>query len=89
MASSRSDSSTGALERFLAYALLVIVIISVGCFFAIMIGTWSGMVQEDFGSGVWPTVAMAPYIGLPLAMLMLIVLLIVGGVRRGRAARGE
>ncbi len=64
-------------------------IISVGSFFAIMIGTWSGMSREDFGTGVWPAVAMTPYIGLPLAMLVLIALLVAGAIGRSRVARGQ
>ncbi len=84
-----SETSTSTIQRVLAYALLGVVIISVGSFFAIMIGTWTGMSQADFGTGLWPVVAMTPYIGLPLAMLVLIALLIAGAIGRSRAARGQ
>ncbi|GAB2520114.1 multidrug ABC transporter ATPase [Paramicrobacterium agarici] len=89
MASSGSDSSTSVVQRVLAYALLGVVLISVASFFAIMIGTWNGMEQADFGTGLWPVVAMTPYIGLPLAMIMLIALLVAGAVGRSRAARRQ
>ncbi|MCW4458509.1 multidrug ABC transporter ATPase [Microbacterium sp. MPKO10] len=87
MASSDSEPSTGTAQRVLAYVLVSVVILSVASFFAIMIGTWSGMAQSDFGTGFWPVVAMTPYIGLPLAMLVLIALLISGAVSRSRQAR--
>lgn len=39
---------------------------------------------EDFGSGVWPTVAVLPVVGLPIAVILLAVFLIVAAVRRRR-----
>lgn len=82
----RSESST-LLERVLAYALLAVVVLSVVCFFAIMIGTWNGMQQGDFADGIWPIITMAPYVGLPLAVLLLIALVLINGSQRSRANR--
>lgn len=69
--------------------LLGMVLLSVACFFAIMIGTWSGMSQEDFAGGAWPAVSVVPLIGLPLAMILLVVLIVMNARRRSRAAEGD
>lgn len=74
----------GALDRFLAYAALTLAAASIISFFAIIIGTATGMSQESFGSGIWPFVAALPLFGLPVAFLMIIALLIISFVRRGR-----
>lgn len=85
-----SDAPTApirAVDRILGFGALVIVAVSVLCFLAIIIGSATGMRQEDFGHGVWPLVAAAPMWGLPLGLAMIIVLLIMTFVRNGRAAR--
>jgi uncharacterized membrane protein YhaH (DUF805 family) len=75
------------IERILAFMLLALVVLSVGTFVAIMVGTMQGMGSDDFASGVWPVVVMVPYIGLPLAIVLLIVLMISSAVRRARESR--
>ena len=75
----------GRLERLLAYAALTLAAASILCFFAIIIGTAAGMRQEAFGSGIWIVVAALPLYGLPLAFVLIIALLIISFVRRGRA----
>lgn len=77
----------GHLERFLAYAALALAAASIICFFAIIIGTATGMNQASFGQGVWPVVTALPLFGLPLAFLMIIALLTISFVRRGRASK--
>ena len=79
------DPRTGRLERFLAYTALILAAASIICFFAIIIGTATGMSQESFGGGVWPFVAALPLFGLPLAFVMIIALLIISFARKGRA----
>ncbi|WP_411720723.1 multidrug ABC transporter ATPase [Mycetocola sp.] len=76
-------------ERVLAFMLLALVLLSVGTFVAIMIGTMQGMGSDDFASGLWPVVVMVPYIGLPLAIVLLIVLMISSAVRRARDSRRD
>jgi FtsH-binding integral membrane protein len=86
--STPSDSSQlqpGRLERVLAFMSLGIALLSIGCFFAIMIGTATGMTRDDFLSGAWPFVATLPNIGLPLAFALIVALIIVTWVRRKRA----
>lgn len=74
------------VDRFLAFAALGIAAASVVCFFAIIIGTALGMDQGAFGEGAWPFIAAIPYWGLPLAFLMIIVLLTMSFIRKGRAS---
>ncbi|GAA1248290.1 ABC-type antimicrobial peptide transport system permease subunit [Microbacterium phyllosphaerae] len=74
------------IDRILAFSALGLAAASIICFFAIIIGTAVGMQQKDFGAGVWPFVAAIPYWGLPLAFVMIIVLLTMSFIRKGRAA---
>jgi hypothetical protein len=74
------------LDRILAFAALGIAAASVICFFAIIIGTAVGMDQSAFGEGLWPLVAAIPFWGLPLAFVMIITLLVMSFIRKGRAA---
>jgi len=73
------------VDRILAFTALGIAAASVICFFAIIIGTAVGMEQADFGSGAWPIVAAIPYWGLPLAFVLIITLLTMSFIRKGRA----
>lgn len=73
-------------DRFLAFGALGIAAASVVCFFAIIIGTAVGMDQTAFGEGVWPLVAAIPFWGLPLAFVMIITLLVMSFIRKGRAS---
>nr|WP_314844978.1 multidrug ABC transporter ATPase [uncultured Microbacterium sp.] len=74
------------VDRILAFSALALAAASIICFFAIIIGTAVGMQQEDFGSGAWPFIAAIPYWGLPLAFAMIVALLIMSFIRKGRAA---
>lgn len=64
---------------------LGLLVLSVICFFAIMIGSANG---ADMQSGLWPTVGAVVWIAPPLAFLLLITVLIMTFVRRARANRG-
>lgn len=61
---------------------LAIVILSVAAILALIIGgpTKTGP--------IWTSVALVPFIGLPLSVLLIISLVISNAVRRGRAAKG-
>lgn len=84
---SRTEAPIGRFDRFLAYAALVLAGGSIISFFAIIIGTSTGMDQAAFSSGIWPFLTALPLFGLPLAFVMIITLLIISFVRRGRAAK--
>lgn len=74
------------VDRFLAFTALTLAALSVICFFAIIIGSAVGMDQAAFADGVWPLVAAIPLWGLPIAFVMIIILLVMSFVRKGRAA---
>ncbi|MFF2387575.1 multidrug ABC transporter ATPase [Agromyces sp. NPDC058064] len=74
-------------ERILAVMFASIVGLSIVCFFAVMIGTFSGVSRQEMGSGIWPVVTILPLFGLPIAFVLLIVLLIINSVRRSRESR--
>lgn len=76
-------------DRILAFTALGIAAASVICFFAIIIGTATGMEQEDFGSGAWPTVSAIVWIAPPIAFALLLTVLIMTFIRRGRANKGR
>lgn len=86
MQSSGADVPIRQVDRILAFTALGIAAASVISFFAIIIGTATGMDQAAFGEGAWPIVAAIPYWGLPLAFVMIIVLLTMSFVRKGRAS---
>lgn len=79
------------IERILAIAVVVLIVASLGCFIAMIVGTSLGIGDNDgFSHGIWPTVILVPYYGLPLAFILIVALLVSNGVRRSRAAkRGE
>lgn len=75
------------VERVLAYMVAAIIVLSLASFVALIIGTAAGVQREEFATGVWPVVTVLPLIGLPIGFVLIIVLLIVSAVRRGRAAK--
>ena len=82
-------ATSNRFERVLAFAIAGIVVLSLVCFFAVVIGTAAGAGADDgFSRGAWPAVFLVPYIGLPLAFLLIVVVLVLSGIRRRRAATG-
>jgi TRAP-type C4-dicarboxylate transport system permease small subunit len=81
------DVPVRRIDRILAFMSLGIALLSIICFFAIIIGTATGMEQRDFGQGIWPLIAAIPLFGLPIAFVLIITLLIMSFVRRARAAK--
>lgn len=75
------------IDRFLAFASLGIVVASVVCFFVIIIANAAGTTAAQFGEGAWPVVSLVPMIGLPIGFLMMLALIIMTMVRKGRAAK--
>ncbi|GLJ61846.1 MULTISPECIES: multidrug ABC transporter ATPase [Microbacterium] len=73
------------VDRILAFMSLGIVVLSIGCFLAVIIATASGV--TDFSGGAWPVVFLVQMIGPVIAFLLLLTLLVMSFVRRGRASR--
>lgn len=59
--------------------------LSIACFVAVIIATASGV--RDFDGPPWPTILILPGIGLPLGLALMIVLIVISGIRRGRETR--
>jgi len=74
------------LDRILAFMSLGLAVLSIVCFFAVIIARPAGV--TDFSQGIWPLIAILPLIALPVAFLMIVALLIMTFVRRARANRG-
>jgi len=71
-------------ERILAYMVASSLGLSLLCIVATLIGAFAG---ADRSVGLWPTVVLLPTVGLPIGFILIIVLLILGAVRRARAAK--
>jgi TRAP-type C4-dicarboxylate transport system permease small subunit len=78
----------GRPEKVLAAMVAAVMGLSVAAFFAIIIGTWSGMQREEFASGLWPIITMLPLFGLPIGFVIIIVLLVVSTKRRRQGGHG-
>lgn len=81
------DVPVRRVDRFLALTGLGLALLSVICFFAVIIARPLGV--TDLSAGIWPLVVVFPLIALPIAFLMIIAVLIMSFVRRGRANRGS
>lgn len=71
------------IDRILAYMALGLTVLSIVCFFAVILARPLGV--DDFTEGVWPLVVVLPLIALPIAFVMIVVLLVMSFVRRSRA----
>lgn len=81
------DVPVRRVDRILAFMSLGLVALSIVCFLAIIIGSAVGMDQDAFSEGLWPTVAAIPLLGLPVAFVLMLILLTMSFVRKGRAAK--
>ena len=80
------DLPVRRIDRILAYMALGLTILSILCFFAVILARPLGV--EDFSAGIWPLVVVLPLIALPIAFVLIVVLLILSFVRRSRANKG-
>lgn len=74
------------IDRFLAFMSLGLIVLSIICFFAIMIASAN---KADFSVGIWPSVGILVYIAPILAFVLLLTVLIMTFVRRARANRSS
>lgn len=75
-------------QRILSYIVAALVIVSLVCIAAILIGTAvGGFASQGSGQGVWPAVFLLPLLALPIAFILLIVLIVMTGRRRSAEAR--
>jgi len=83
---SGDDLPVRRIDRILAIMSLGLLVLSLICFVAIIIGS---AVKADFSAGVWPTVGVVVYIAPILAFGLLLAVLIMTFVRRARAGKGR
>jgi uncharacterized membrane protein len=76
------------LQRILSYIAAALVVVSLVCIAAILIGSAvGGMPQQGSGEGLWPTVFLFPLVAFPIAFVLIIVIIIAGARQRSRAAK--
>ncbi len=84
----KTPPSATRLQRVLSYIVAALVIVSLVCIAAILVGTAvGGFAQQGSGEGLWPTVFLFPLVALPVAFVLLIVLIVLTGRERRRAAK--
>lgn len=83
---SGDDLPVRRIDRILAIMSLGLLVLSLLCFVAIIIGS---AVKADFSGGVWTTVGVVVYIAPILAFGLLLAVLIMTFVRRARAGKGR
>lgn len=86
---SRDDLPVRRIDRILAFMSLGLLVLSIVCFIAIMIGTSSGLAYDDFQGGLWPIVSALLYVAPIVAFLLLMAVLIMTFVRRAQASKGR
>ncbi len=83
---SREDVPVRRVDRILAFMSLGLLVLSILCFFAILIGSAAHL---KFDTGVWPAVGILVYVAPVIAFILLLVVLISSFVRRARANKGR
>ena len=78
------DLPVRRIDRLLAFMSFGLLLLSIICFVAIMIGSASGMTHDDFGAGIWPAVGTTVYIAPIVAFLLLVTVLIMTFIRKAR-----
>ena len=72
-------------ERILAFMVASAVGLSVISILATIIATAAGV--RNFGEGLWPVVLVLPFPGLIIGFVLMIALIVISGIRRGREAK--
>lgn len=84
----QSDTPATTVERVLAAMITTVLGLTLVCFAALLIAAALGVTGDEWGTGIWPTVAVIPLISLPLGFIGVIVLIVVNARRRRNASRG-
>ena len=83
----RDDVPVRRIDRILTFMSLGLIVLSVICFFAVLISGPAGV--TDYSQGVWPTAIVLPNVALPLAFVLIVTVLVMSFVRRARANKGR
>lgn len=71
-------------ETVLAVVVLSSIAASVISFVTILVAAGNGLQRADFAQGFWPVVVWVSYVGLPLGLVLMLVLLVLSIRRRSR-----
>ena len=80
------DLPVRRIDRVLAFMALGLTVLSIVCFFAVILARPAGV--TDISQGIWPLVVVLPLLALPIAFVMIVTLLIMSFVRRSRLNKG-
>lgn len=85
----KTEENAPLIERILAVLILIAVAASVISFVAVLIASANGVAREGFTEGIWPFVTWVSYVGLPVGLVLVIVLLVLNMRRRARENRAQ
>lgn len=78
------------VQRILAYIIAALVVLSLVAIAALIAGYALGAAAaQGTGQGIWPTVMFIPMIGLPVAFVLILVLLGISLIGRGKTNAGR
>ncbi|MCD2171161.1 MULTISPECIES: multidrug ABC transporter ATPase [Microbacterium] len=81
------DIPVRRIDRILTFMSLGLVVVSIVCFFIVILAQPLGV--SDFTQGAWPLIVVLPLFALPVGFALIIALLIMNFVRKGRANRAR
>ncbi len=80
----KAPETPDRLERIFASMVAAIIGLSLLCFVVLLV---AGLMGTRMSEGLWPVLAWIPYVGLPVGFVLIIILLLLGVRRRGKAAK--
>ena len=80
----KTPANTNRTERVIAYMIVSTIALTIVAIIATIIAAGTGL---DASVGLWPAITLLPMIGLPAAIILIIVLVTSSAIRRSRAAR--
>lgn len=80
----KTQENVPLIERILAFAILITIAAAVISFVTVLIASANGVERDDFTTGIWPFVTWVSYVGLPIGLVLILVLLFMNMRRRAR-----
>lgn len=80
----KTPASINRTQRVIAYMIVSTIALTILSIIATIIAAGTGL---DASVGLWPAVTLLPMVGLPAAIILIVVLVATTAIRRGRAAR--
>ncbi|WP_150958771.1 multidrug ABC transporter ATPase [Microbacterium testaceum] len=77
------DVPVRRIDRILAFMSLGLGAVSIICFFVVILAQPAGV--TDFTQGAWPVIVVLPLFALPVAFVLMMAVLIMSFIRRGKA----